>query len=347
MKKAIMYTNQFFGQIGGEDKADFAPVIKEGLVGPAMELDKQVDAEVTHTIICGDNFIGSNTEEAVKTIIGFLEDKEFDIFFAGPAFQAGRYGVACGTICKAIKERFNVPVITSMHIENPGVEMFKKEMYVLEGGHSAAKMRNDIKAMASLGNKLLKGEELLGAAAEGYYERGIRHQVWRDDKKPASERVVEMLIKKLNNEAFQTELPIPKLDRVPIADAVKDLGKATIAVVNTGGIVPVDNPDRIQSASATRWGRYNIEGVNDLLGGVYKTIHAGFDPAAADADPDVIVPIDALRQYEKQGKIGKLHEYFYSTVGTGTTQAEAARMAKEIIPYLRAAEVDAIIMVST
>lgn len=347
MKKAIMYTNQFFGQIGGEDKADFAPVIKEGLVGPAMELDKQIDGEVTHTIICGDNFMGSNTEEAVKIILGFLEDKEFDIFFAGPAFQAGRYGVACGTICKAVKERFNVTVITSMHVENPGVEMFKKDMYVLEGGHSAAKMRNDIKAMAKLGNKLLKGEELLGAAAEGYYARGIRHQVWRDDKKPASERVVEMLIKKLNGEAFETELPIPKLDRVDIAPAIKDLSKANIAVVNTGGIVPIDNPDRIQSASATRWGRYNIDGVDDLLGGVYKTIHAGFDPAAADADPDVIVPIDAIRAYEKEGKIGKLHEYFYSTVGTGTTQAEAARMAKEIIPYLRDANVDAIIMVST
>lgn len=342
-----MYTNQFFGQIGGEEKADFAPVIKEGLVGPAMELDKQIDAEVTHTIICGDNFMGSSTEEAVKSIIGFLEGKEFDIFFAGPAFQAGRYGVACGTICKAVKERFNVPVITSMHIENPGVEMFKKDMYVLKGGHSAAKMRNDIKAMANLGNKLLKGEELLGADAEGYYARGIRHQVWRDDKKPASERVVEMLVKKLNGEAFETEFIIPKLDRVEIAAAIKDLSTANIAIVNTGGIVPVDNPDRIQSASATRWGRYNIEGVDDLLGGVYKTIHAGFDPAAADADPDVIVPIDALRAYEKEGKIGKLHEYFYSTVGTGTTQAEAARMAKEIIPYLRAAKVDAIIMVST
>ena len=291
--------------------------------------------------------MGSSTEEAVNSIIGFLEDKEFDIFFAGPAFQAGRYGVACGTICKAVKERFNVPVITSMHIENPGVEMFKKDMYVLKGGHSAAKMRNDIKAMASLGNKLLKGEELLGADEEGYYARGIRHQVWRDDKKPASERVVEMLVKKLNGEAFETEFIIPKLDRVAIAAAIKDLSTANIAIVNTGGIVPIDNPDRIQSASATRWGRYNIEGVDDLLGGVYKTIHAGFDPAAADADPDVIVPIDALRAYEKEGKIGKLHEYFYSTVGTGTTQAEAARMAKEIIPYLRAAKVDAIIMVST
>ncbi len=347
MKKAILYINQFFGQIGGEEKADFAPTINEGLVGPAMELNKHFDGEVTHTIICGDNFIGSNTEEAVETILSFLKDKEFDIFFAGPAFQAGRYGSACGHICKAVKEKFNVPVVTSMHIENPGVEMFKKDMYILKGGHSAAKMRADISAMASLGNKLVNGEEILGAEEEGYFERGNRHQVWRKDAKPASDRVVEMLIKKLNGETFETELPIPEMDRVPIAAPISDLSKAKIAFVNTGGIVPVDNPDRIQSASATRWGRYNIAGVDDLKGGVYKTIHAGFDPAAADADPDVIAPIDALRAYEKEGKIGKLHDYFYSTVGTGTTQAEAARMAKEIIPYLREDNVDGIILVST
>lgn len=347
MAKAIMYINQFFGQIGGEDKADFAPEIREGLVGPALELNKQLDAEVTHTIICGDNFIGSNTEEAVNTILGFLSDKEFDIFFAGPAFQAGRYGSACGHICEAVEKKFNVPVITSMHVENPGVEMFKKKMYIMKGGHSAAKMREDVRVMADLGNKLLRGEKILGAETEGYYERGIRYQVWREDKRQAADRVVEMLIKKLNGEPYNTELPIPKMDRVPIAPAIKDLSKATIAFVNTGGIVPVDNPDRIQSASATRWGRYNIEGVDDLKGGVYKTIHAGFDPAAADADPDVIAPIDALRAYEKEGKIGRLHNYFYSTVGTGTTQAEAARMAKEIIPFLREDNVDAIILVST
>ena len=38
MKKAILYLNQFFGQIGGEDKADYEPEIREGLVGPALQL---------------------------------------------------------------------------------------------------------------------------------------------------------------------------------------------------------------------------------------------------------------------------------------------------------------------
>ncbi len=348
MKKAIVYLNQFFGQIGGEDKADFAPEIREGLVGPATEFNKRLkNAEVTHTVICGDNFMGSNKDEAVEKILGFLEDKEFDIFFAGPAFQAGRYGVACGNICKAVKEKFNVPVITSMHVENPGVDMFKKDAYVFVGGNNAGRMRKDIKPMTAFGDKILAGEKLLSAEEEGFFVRGIRHQVWLESGKPASDRAVEMMIKKLNNEEFKTELPIPKLDRVEIAAPIKDLSKANIACVTTGGIVPVDNPDRIQSASATRWGRYDISALDDLEGGVYKTIHAGFDPAAADADPDVIVPLDALRAYEKEGKIGKVHEYFYSTVGTGTTEAEAARMAREIVECLKEGNVDGVVLTST
>ena len=347
MKKAIHYINQFFAGIGGEDTADYKPEIKEGVVGPGLALKAILEAEVTHTIICGDNFMGSNTEEAVETILGFLEDKEFDIFIAGPAFQAGRYGVACGTIAKAVKEKFNVPVITSMNVENPGVEMFKKDMHIFEGGRSAAALRDDVKVMAEFANKILKDEATGPADEEGFFPRGIRAQVWLDEPVTAAERGVAMLIKKLNDEPYVTELPIPKSDRVEIAAPIKDLSKANIAIVTTGGIVPVDNPDRIQSASATRWGRYDISKDERLEAGVYKTIHAGFDPAAADADPNVIVPIDAMKAFLKEGKIGKLHDYFYSTVGTGTTEAEATRMGSEIVEKLREDNVDGVIMTST
>lgn len=348
MKKAILYLNQFFGQIGGEDKAGYEPEIREGLVGPALQLDKLLDgAEITHTIICGDNFMGSNTEEAINIIIGFLEDKEFDVFIAGPAFQAGRYGVACGHICKAVKDRFNVPAITSMHAENPGVDMFKKDVPILKGGNSAAKMRNDLKVLSRLVNKFINEEEILDAETEGIFERGKRHQIFRDDKKLAADRAVEMIINKLQGKEVNTEMKVPKIDRVSIAQAISDMKKAKLALVTTGGIVPVENPDRIQSASATRWGRYNISNLIRLESGVYKTIHAGFDPAVADANPNVITPIDALKKLEKEGEIGNLHEYFYTTVGTGTTQGEASKMAKEMIPYLQEANVDAIILVST
>lgn len=347
MKKAILYINQFFGQIGGEEMAGYEPEIREGHVGPAMQFAKELHAEITHTIICGDNFMGSNTDEAVERILNMLDGKEFDLFLAGPAFQAGRYTVACGTICKAVKEKFGVPVITSMNEETPGVNMFKKDMYILKGGNIASKMRKDVKAMVNLANKILDGEPVGPANEEGYFARGIRHQAWRKDGKPACERMLDMLVKKLNGEPFQTEMPIPKIDRVAIAPAIKDLSNAKIALVNTGGIVPVDNPDRIQSASATRWGRYNIEGKDGLEGGEFKTVHAGFDPAAADADPDVITPVDALRALEKEGVFGSLHNYFYTTVGTGTTESEAARMAKEIVPFLKEDNVDGVILVST
>ncbi len=350
MKKAIIYLNQFFGQIGGEDEANFPAEIREGQVGAAAKYDKLLDAEVTHTIICGDNYMGSHTEKAVKEILDFLEGLTFDIFIAGPAFQAGRYGVACGIICRAVKKKFGVPVLTSMNVENPGVEMFKSEMVIFKGGHSAGSMRKDLPTLATYANKILNKEVLLSADEEGYFARGIRFQCFPEGMKPAADRAVEMLIKKVRGEEYVSELPIPKIDRVEIAPAVKDLSKATIALVTTGGIIPVGNPDKIQSASATRWGRYSVKGMAALANreqGAFQTIHAGYDPAAADNNPNRVVPLDALREYEKDGKIAKVYDYFFSTVGTGTTQAEGAKMGMEMAEILKKDKVTAVILTST
>ena len=158
-----------------------------------------------------------------------------------------------------------------------------------------------------------------------------------------------MLIKKIKGEPFTSELIIPKKELVTIAKPVtkEELSKLQVAVVTSGGIVPVGNPDKIQSASATKWGKYDISGKDDLLEGEYMTIHAGFDPAAANEDPDRIVPLDVLIVYEKEKKIGGIYKYFYSTVGTGTTQAEAARMGREIADELTEAGIKVALLVST
>ena len=102
---------------------------------------------------------------------------------------------------KAVKrKKYNVPVITSINEENPGAEMFKKDMYILKGGNIASRMRADVKSNGkSCKIKIFKmGEEVGSADEEGYFPRGVRRQVWRRDGKPASERMVEMLVKKLN-----------------------------------------------------------------------------------------------------------------------------------------------------
>jgi glycine/betaine/sarcosine/D-proline reductase family selenoprotein B len=349
VKKAIYYLNQFFGQIGGEDRADYEPEIREGILGPGLLLGNLLtpEVEVTHTIICGDNFFGSREEEAIERILAMLVDKEFDVFVAGPAFMAGRYGFACGKICQAVKKKFGVPVVSSMYEENPAVEMFRKETYIFSGGNSAAAMRRDLPIMVNFIKKLVNGEELLSAREEGYFPQGIRLETFAKPPVIAADRVVDMLIKKLQGQDFETEIPMPKLERVPIAKAVEDLSTATIALVNSGGIVPVGNPDRIQSASATKWGRYDISNINFLKAGEWQTIHAGFDPTAANNNPNVIVPLDVLRELEREGKIGHIHEYLYSTVGTGTTQADATRMGQEIAQQLLDANVQAVILTST
>ncbi len=345
--KAIHYINQFFGQIGGEEKADQTPIFHDGLIGCSMMLNAMVqpEIEVTNTIVCGDNYITNHTDEALKEIFAFLDTKEFDIFFAGPAFMAGRYGVGCGIVCKAVAEKYGVPVITSMNEENPGVEEYKAVAYIFKGGRKATFMKADITPMAAFAKKIAKGEELLPAAQEGYFPRGVRAEIPCDTM--AADRVIDMLLKKIAGEPFQTELIIPKMEKIPPAAPVADLSKATIALVSSSGVVPVDNPDRIQSASAQKWGKYDISKLDNLPEGVFKTIHAGFDPAAMCAVPDRGIPVDAMRYFEKQGKIGKLFDWFYVTVGTGTTQAFAAKFGREIAQELHAANVDAVILTST
>ena len=134
MKNVICYINQFFAGIGGEDKADYEPEIRDGVMGPTAAINQmlaEIDAQVTTTIICGDNYFGENLDAATDTIIEMVKKCEPDVFVAGPAFNAGRYGVACGTVALAVKEELNLPVLTGMYKENPGADMYKTKVYVV------------------------------------------------------------------------------------------------------------------------------------------------------------------------------------------------------------------------
>ncbi len=348
MKKVVHYINQFFAGVGGEDQADYKPELLLELPPQSKLLDSKLEgAEVVATIVCGDNYYGENIEQAEKEIIEMIKDIEFDILVAGPAFRAGRYGVACGGVAKAIKDSYGAIVFTSMNEENPGVEMWKKSMHVFKGGASAAATRKDVEVIANAVNKVIRGEEIGSADTENFFARGVRHIDFTEIE-PASKRAVDMIVAKLNKQDFTTELPIPKNDLVPIAPPIKDITKAKIALVTSGGIVPLDNPDRIQSASATKWGMYDISKVDSLKStGEYKTIHAGYDPAAADENPDRVVPLDVLKDMEKEGKIGSIDTHFYTTVGTGTTENEAHRMGLEIAEVLKEHGVDAVLLTST
>ena len=344
--KVLYYVNQFFGQIGGEEKAGMEPTFKNETLGPALGFNDLIkdEGKVIGTIICGDNYFNENKEEALGYILKIVEEKKPDILVTGPAFNAGRYGMACGEIAKAVVDRLNIPVVTGMYIENPGVDVCKDKAIVASVSDSAAGMRKALPIMANIAKKMIKKEALGSPEEEGYIPQGRRLTVFSD--KRGSIRAVEMLLARLNGKEFKTELPMPVFDKVDPAMAIRDLSKATIALVTSGGIVPKGNPDRIESASAQKWGKYDISR-KDELGADYYTIHGGYDPVYANEKPDRVAPLDILRQYEKDGYIGKVYDYFYTTTGTGTSVGNAIKFGKEIGKELKEARVDGVILTST
>lgn len=345
--RIVHYINQFYAGIGGEDKADLKPQIREGFTGPGMGLNGlfKGEAQIAATVVCGDSYFNENMEEAKKEIIEMVKRYNPDILIAGPAFNAGRYGVACGAVSKAIQDELNIPALTAMYIENPGVDLYKKYLYIVETKNSAAGMRTALPKLAALALKLAKNEKIESPEKEGYIERGIRKNYFAEER--GSKRAVGMLVKKLKDEDFVTEYKMPVFDRVNPNPPVKDITKAKIALVTSGGIVPKGNPDHIESSSASKYGKYNIEGVYDLTPKTYETAHGGYDPTYANDDADRVLPVDVLRELEKQGKIGSLHKYFYATTGNGTAVASAKRYGQEIAKQLLEDKVQAVILTST
>ena len=346
--KVVHYINQFFAQSGGEEKADYPVELRVGeVVGPGMALTQNFkdEAEIIATIVCGDSYFNENLEKAKAEILEMVKEQAPDIFIAGPAFNAGRYGVACGTIAAAVQEELGIPSLTGMYVENPGADMFKNQVYMVSTKNSAAGMRDAVKKMAPLAVKLGKGEKIGSSAEEGYMPNGIRVNFF--EKERGSQRAVKMLIKKLAGKPFETEFPMPDFDRVDPNPAVKDLAHAKIALVTSGGIVPKGNPDHIESSSASHYGEYDITGVTDLTEDTYETAHGGYDPVYANEDADRVLPVDVLRDMEKEGIIGELHHLFYTTTGNGTAVASAKAFADEFSKKLVADGVDAVILTST
>lgn len=341
--KIVHYINQFFANIGGEEKADIAPEKRDGVVGPGAGLEGElkklgVEAKVVGTVICGDSYFNENLDKAKKEVLDLIKSYNPDLVIAGPAFNAGRYGTACGTVAKMVQDELKIDAITGMYIENPGADMFKKDVYIASTKDSAAGMRDALPKMAKIAKKLLNKEEMGTSEEDGYIARGVRKVLFRE--KIGAERAVDMLIKKLKGEEFTTEYPMPDFDRVTPGEAIKDITKVKIALVTSGGIVPSGNPDHIESSSASKYGRYSIKDMGE-------TAHGGYDPTYANSDPNRVLPVDVLEDLQKEGKIGELYPYYYTTTGNGTSVKNSKAFASEFAQELVKDGVQAVILTST
>jgi betaine reductase len=344
--RIIHYVNQFFGQIGGEEKAGIPPKVIRGSVGPGRLVDKLMGGkgEVIATLICGDNYFSEKTEEAFRELLNWIAELKPDLLIAGPAFNAGRYGVACGEMCKRVRDELGVVSVTGMYPENPGVELHKKHVYIVETTQNASGMEKAMSKMVRLGLKLFREEPVGKPSEEGYIPRGIKKNVLGD--KLASQRAIDLLLKKLKGEPFRTEISFQHIDSVPPAPPISDLKHAKIALVTEGGLVPKGNPDHLESARATRYGKNEIGDLR-LRPTHYESIHRGFDTQFINEDPNRLVPLDVLREMEEEGLFKEIFPTFFVTTGVGTTLEHGKKIGKGIADELKRGEVSGAIVMAT
>jgi glycine reductase complex component B subunit gamma len=344
--RVVHYLNQFFGRIGAEEAGDHPFTVKEGPVGPGAGLQKELgDAgAVVATLICGDNRASTDLAAFGAEVESALRDQRADVLVAGPGFNAGRYGLACGEAC-ARAAAIGIPAVTALNSENPGVDLYRKKTYILPTTPTAVGMNETLGRLARFAIRIGRREAIGSAAVEGYYGSGAHRT--RILERPAADRALDMLLARVSGEKFQTELVLPAVDRVAPAAPIADVTKARLAIVTTGGIVPKGNPDGLKQSNSTEWKAYSIEGVESLEAGKYESIHSGYDASAANSNPNYVVPLDALRELERSRAFGELHPRYIVTTGVGTAVVEARRMGREIAAELKTQGIDGVILTAT
>jgi glycine reductase len=316
-------------------------------VGPGRAINQFIGnrGEVAATMICGDNYFTENREVALKQIVELVREAGADALIAGPAFNAGRYGMACGEICQAVQRELGIPAVSAMFKENPGVELYHQDVYIVETGDSVRDMAEAVKKMVGIITRLGAGQPIGLPAEEGYFPMGIVRN--EPVEATAASRAVDMVLAKIAGREVRPELELPKFDRVSPANLAVSLSEATIALATDGGLVPKGNPDNMESNRSTRFAAYSIAGLDSLSPEEYEANHMGFDTALVNEDPNRLVPVDALRSMEREGRIGKLHEEVFTTAGVATALKNAELIARGMAEAMKAHGIDAVILTST
>jgi glycine reductase len=344
--RVVHYLNQFYGRLGGEEAAETSARLLDGPIGPGTRLQELLAperAEIVATLVCGDNFATEQPELFKAEVLKAFQAAQADVLVAGPAFNAGRYGLACGMACRVAAE-LGIPSVTALYPENPAVSLYRRHATIVATSASASGMQVALGRLADLAVRLGRGEALGPPWVTAYVPHGFRRVELRD--RSAAERALDMLAARLSKQPFETEIPLPDVDRVEPALPISDLKTATIAVVTTSALVPHGNPDRLRQSYSTEWHAYPIDGLARLEPGEWESIHGGYDTSAANANPHLVVPLDALRALEGSA-YGRLHPAYFVTAGVGTAVSAAQRMGAEIAAELLKSGVQGVILTAT
>ena len=345
--RVVHYINQFYAQYGGEDTAGMELLVREEAIGPGLVINKLLEGkgEIVATIVCGDNHASENLDAVSAQAVEVVKKYNPDLFIAGPGFNAGRYGLACGAITAAVRKNLKIPAVTGLFWEAPGAELYSSLCYVIGTDNNARGLAKEAKKMVDFGLKLLSGETIGNPQDEGYLGTGPVRDVNYKISGPA--RAIDMALDKFYGRKIVTEVPMPQKEIIPPSVLGKPLSEAKIALVTDGGLVPKGNPDRMVPVNSVKYAYYSIDGKTKLEAEDYEVKHQGYDNTYVLEDPNRLVPVDAMRHFEAEGVIGKLEERFFTTAGVMTTLENGKKFGKGIAEMLKEDGVDAVILTST
>jgi glycine reductase complex component B subunit gamma len=250
--RVVHYLNQFFAGRGGEEAAGEAVSFVEGPLGPGRLLQQRLGetGRIAGTVVGGDAYVAERPEAARAAFVALLHTQGPDVVLAGPAFESGRYGVACIQMLVAASDR-GVPAAAAMHPANPALALRRPGGYVVPTAADATGMMEAISRLAVIGVKLGRREPLGPAVVDGYLPTGERRPVVHPE--PGHTRAMAMLVDKLAGRSFRSELALLRRRAITPAPPLDDTAKSRLALNTSGGLVPRGNPDRMPHRYSRHW----------------------------------------------------------------------------------------------
>ena len=284
----------------------------------------------------GDNYFHEHKDAAKEAIVREVDKVHPDIVVVGPAFNAGRYGLAAVEICQTLAEQLGLRCVAGMEPENPGVNLSRDyhndKVFLLPTAETAAGMGRALSTLAPFACRLAAGEAMARV---------------RPTRKDTSRAAFDGLNGRTDRASSAPSIccsPRWKVDpsspkcrwRFGItfepAPPVQNAAEAKLAVVSTSGVVPWGNPDGFKTYRNTSWRKYNFVELKALEPGKWEAVHGGYNVADMNRNPHYGIPLDALRALEAEGKIGrgKLYPAYYMIPGNQGSPTVMRRVGQEI-----------------
>ena len=121
----------------------------------------------------------------------------------------------------------------------------------------------------------------------------------------------------------------------------KPLAECTVAVVSTAGMHRRDDPPFTVGATDYRLLPGDVAFADVML----SHISANFDRSAFQQDPNIMLPLDRLREMAADGEIGGLSNWHYSFMGAQPNHEALQATGEEVGALLARDEVDVALLI--